>query len=104
MWNLVYLVEEPHSSVLDKIIASDNLVTVLAANVAMTMFAADEGIMNSLIANAIAFPLLLTSTAAKAAIFASSTLMTIEIVLFHLMLAVLVLPCPMLQASFLTYL
>jgi hypothetical protein len=61
-------------SALDKIIASDNLATVLNSLVAITEIVGDEPTMDLLIANEIAFPILLTSAAAKAAIFASTTL------------------------------
>jgi len=61
---------------MDKIIASDNLATVLASSVAIAHITEDEDIMDVLIANETAFPLLLDSSAAKAAIFTSSTLTT----------------------------
>jgi hypothetical protein len=61
-------------SVMDKIILSDNLSTVLGSLVAITELIPDEGIMGSLITNTQAFPILLTSSDAKAAIFTSPTL------------------------------
>jgi hypothetical protein len=63
-------------SVMDKIIASNNLGTVLSSSNAMSFITANEGIMNTLIANTTAFPILLTSTAAKATIFGSTALVT----------------------------
>jgi hypothetical protein len=64
------------TSALELIIASDNLDTFLQSSVAMEHITPSVSIMTTLIGNAVAFPILLTSTAAKAAIFASTTLST----------------------------
>jgi hypothetical protein len=57
------------------LIASDNLDTVLGESVAMTEIAGSESTMNTLMSNSVAFPIVLTSALAKAAIFASPTLL-----------------------------
>jgi hypothetical protein len=78
MMSILYEAEDATTagitSVLDVMIASDNLGTVLGSLVAITEIASDVPTMNALIANATAFPILLTSSDAKAAIFASPTL------------------------------
>ena len=58
------------------LIASDNLDTVLGSSVAMTEIAGSESTMNTLMSNSVAFPIVLTSALAKAAIFASPTLLS----------------------------
>jgi hypothetical protein len=67
-------------SVLDTIIASDNLTTVLGSGIALEHFLESTACMNQLIGSADGFTVLLTSSAAKAAIFADpalfSTMMT----------------------------
>ena len=61
---------------LNIMIASDNLGTVLGSLVAITEIASSEATMNTLIADSVGFPILLTSSDAKAAIFASPTLVS----------------------------
>jgi hypothetical protein len=71
-----YATTEGISSAMDKLIASDNLSTVLGSLVAITEIAEDVPTMNTLITNPFAFPVLLESSDAKAAIFASPTLVS----------------------------
>jgi hypothetical protein len=63
-------------SAFSKLLTSNNLGTVLGSLVAIDLIVADEAIMDGLITIPSAFSILLTSSAAKAAIFASTTLVT----------------------------
>jgi hypothetical protein len=63
-----------NTGAMDKIIASDNLGTFLGSASAVSHIALDETIMNTLIGNESAFPILLGSSAAKSAIFSNETL------------------------------
>jgi hypothetical protein len=62
------------TSVMDKIIASENFATVLGASTAMNSITANVPTMENLIANTTAFPILLSSAAAKATIFDSDVI------------------------------
>jgi hypothetical protein len=63
--------------VMDKIIGSANLGTLLGSAEAVAHIALDEPIMTTLIGNVAAFPILLESSDAKSAIFSNSTLVGI---------------------------
>ena len=71
---MMCILAEP--TALATMIASDNLGTVLGSLVAITEITGSVSVMNTLIGDPIAFPILLTSSAAKATIFGSSTLVT----------------------------
>jgi hypothetical protein len=62
------------SGAVASMVGSPHLAAILGANTAMSELAASESTMDALIVNPTAFPLLFESTLAKAAIFASSTL------------------------------
>jgi hypothetical protein len=64
------------ASVLDTIIASNNLTTILGSGIALEHLLESTGCMNQLIGSADGFAVLLTSSAAKAAIFADTALFT----------------------------
>jgi hypothetical protein len=71
---MMAILAEP--TALATMIDSDNLATVLGSLVAITEITGSETVMNTLIGDPVAFPILLDSSAAKATIFASSTLVT----------------------------
>jgi hypothetical protein len=70
--SVMVVLEEP--AALAAMLSSPNLETILGYPVAMAEMVASESIMNALITNVIAFPLLLGNKAAKSVIFASPTL------------------------------
>jgi hypothetical protein len=72
--SMMAILAEP--TALATMIASDNLDTVLGSLVAITEITGSVSVMNTLIGDPIAFPIMLTSSAAKASIFGSSTLVT----------------------------
>tara|TARA_R110000796_G_scaffold104011_2_gene213525 strand:- start:3732 stop:5168 length:1437 start_codon:yes stop_codon:yes gene_type:complete len=61
---------------INTMLSSTNLDVILGSSIAMTEITGNESTMNTLISNTTAFPILLTSSAAKAAIFASPTLVS----------------------------
>jgi hypothetical protein len=65
------------TNTLDLLIASPHLDVVLANDVSMGIFAADEIVMSALIGNSVAFPILLTNPLAKSTIFTSSNLVSV---------------------------
>jgi hypothetical protein len=81
MMAIIYEAEDAtaagRESAMDKLLASDNLGTVLGSSVAITEISADVATMGNMIASQVAFPILLTSSAAKATIFSTPSLVTI---------------------------